>query len=64
LLDLDFTTFNDYNITSPDSGIVKPDTYHPPMVIGIGLPLVNLTKNCEYTYRKDIAGDYTYYIVT
>ncbi|PNF43033.1 hypothetical protein B7P43_G08782 [Cryptotermes secundus] len=59
LLDLVFTNFNDYNITFPDSGIIKPDTYHPPMVIGISLPLVNPTQNCEYSYRKYIAGDYT-----
>jgi hypothetical protein len=48
LLDLVFTNFSDYDITFPDSGIIKPDTYHPPMVIGITLPLVNPTQNCEF----------------
>jgi hypothetical protein len=36
-----------------------PDTYYPPIVIGISLPLVNHTLNCEYSYRKYAAGDYT-----
>jgi hypothetical protein len=31
LLDLVFTNFSDYDITFPDSGIIKPDTYHPPV---------------------------------
>jgi hypothetical protein len=59
LLDLVFTNFSAYDITFPDSGIIKPDTYHPLMVIGITLPLVNPTQNCEYSYRKYASGDYT-----
>jgi hypothetical protein len=49
----------DYDITFPDSGIIKPDTYHPLVVIGVTLPLVNHTQNCEYSYRKYGSGDYT-----
>jgi hypothetical protein len=58
LLELVFTNFSDIGISFPDSGIIKHDTYHPPMVIGITLPLVSPTEICEFSYRKYISGDY------
>lgn len=39
LLDLIFVNFNDLCITFTDSGIVKPDTYHPDLVIDFFRPL-------------------------
>jgi hypothetical protein len=42
-LGLVFTNFSDYDINFPDSRIIKTDTYHTSMVIGITLPLVNPT---------------------
>jgi hypothetical protein len=59
LLDLAFTNFGDIDISFPDSGIIKPDTYHPPMVIGINLPLVSPTEICDFSYHKYTSGDYT-----
>jgi hypothetical protein len=46
-------------LSSSDSGITKPDVYHPPFVIDVFLPLVAGTRNCEYSYRKSASGDYT-----
>jgi hypothetical protein len=45
LLDLVFANFKDYDITFPNSGIIKPDSYNPPIVIGISLPFGNSTQN-------------------
>jgi hypothetical protein len=58
LLDLIFSNFSDIGITFLDSGIIKPDTYHPPLVIDVILPLVSPTQNCDYSYRNYASGDY------
>jgi hypothetical protein len=58
LLDLAFTNFCELNINFIDSGIIKPDTYHPPFVIDVFLPFDASTRNCEYSYRKFASGDY------
>jgi hypothetical protein len=45
--------------TFTDSGIVKPDAYHSPLVTNILLPSETSTRNCEYSYSKFAPGDYT-----
>jgi hypothetical protein len=59
LLDLAFTNFCEIRINFIDAGIIKPDAYHPPFVIGVFLPFDANTSNCEYSYRKFASGDYT-----
>jgi hypothetical protein len=56
LLDLVFTNFSDLRITSADSGIVKPDAYHPPLIIDILLPTATTARNGEYSYYKFASG--------
>jgi hypothetical protein len=58
MLDLVFSNFNDFEITIPDSAIIKPDNYHPPMVIDVSLPLVSPTQNGPFDYFKYDSGDY------
>jgi hypothetical protein len=59
LLDLAFTNFNELRMNFIDSGIIKPDDYHPPFVIDVFLPFNASTCRCEYSYRKFASGDYT-----
>jgi hypothetical protein len=59
LLDLAFTNFSELNINFIDSGIIKPDAYHPPFVIDVFFPFEASTRNFEYSYRKFASGDYT-----
>jgi hypothetical protein len=59
LLDLAFTNFSELNINFIGSGIIRPDAYHPPFVFDVFLPFEASTRNCEYSYRKFISGDYT-----
>jgi hypothetical protein len=54
-----FTNFSDLRITFADSGIVKPDAYHPPLIIDILFPTATTARNCEYSYYKFASGDYT-----
>jgi hypothetical protein len=54
-----FTNFSDIRITSADSGTVKTDAYHPPLIIDILLPTATTARNCEYSYFKCVSGDYT-----
>jgi hypothetical protein len=54
-----FANFNDIRITSADSGIVKTEAYHPPLIIDILLPTATTARNWEYSYFKFSSGDYT-----
>jgi hypothetical protein len=42
-----------------DSGLVKPDSHHPPLSIDIYLPHSTNNLNCEFSYRNFAAGNYT-----
>jgi hypothetical protein len=58
LLESIFCNFTNIGINFLDSGAIKHDTYHPPLVIDIILLLVSPTENCECSYRKFASGDY------
>jgi hypothetical protein len=59
LIDLVFTNISELHINFIDSGIIKPDAYHPPFVIDASLPFDASTRNYEYSYHKFASGDYT-----
>jgi hypothetical protein len=59
MLDLDFANFTDLKSVPVDSGLVTPDTYHPPLSIDVFLPHVNNNLNCQFSYRNFAAGNYT-----
>jgi hypothetical protein len=40
-------------------GLVKPDSYHPPLIIDVSLPYVNKYFNCEFSYQNFAAGNYS-----
>jgi hypothetical protein len=52
LLDLVFANFTDLKSVPADSGLVKPDTNHPPMSIDVNLSHVINNLNCEFTCRN------------
>ncbi|PNF20040.1 hypothetical protein B7P43_G05817 [Cryptotermes secundus] len=58
LLDLIFSNLSDISITPVDSGLIKPDNYHPPLIINICLSLATCIQNYKYSYRKFSSGDY------
>jgi hypothetical protein len=49
MLDLVFANFTDVKLVPADSGLVTPDTYHPPFSIDVLLPHVNNLKS-EISY--------------
>jgi hypothetical protein len=51
--------FTDLKSVPADSGLLTPDTYHPPLSIDVFLPHVNNNLNCEFSYRNFAAGNYT-----
>jgi hypothetical protein len=57
-LDLVFTNFDREGTFFADIGVVKPDAYHPPIVIEIPLDLHNSTSYHTHCYRKYASGDY------
>jgi hypothetical protein len=59
MLDLVFANFTDLKSLLADSGLVKPDTYHPPLNINFLLPHVNINLNCEFSYQNFAAGNYS-----
>jgi hypothetical protein len=58
MLDLAFANFTDLKSVPADSGLVTPDTYHPPLSIDVFFPHVNNNFNCEFSYRIFAAGNY------
>jgi hypothetical protein len=46
-------------LISAYSGLITPDTYHPPFSTDVLLPLVNNNLNSEITYLIYSAGNYT-----
>jgi hypothetical protein len=58
-LDLVFSNFSDFRNSFVDSGILKPDTRRPLLVIDIFLPFVICTQNFEYSYSNLELWDYT-----
>jgi hypothetical protein len=60
LLDLVFANFSDLKPVPADSGLVKPDSYHPPLSTDIYLPHITNNLNCEFSFfRNFAAGNYT-----
>jgi hypothetical protein len=59
MLDLVFANFTYVKAVPTDSGLVMPDTYHPPLCIDVFLPHVNINLNCEFSYLNFAAGNYT-----
>jgi hypothetical protein len=59
LHDLVFANFTDLKSVPAASGLVTPNTYHPPLSIDVHLPHVTNNQNCEFTYRNFAAGNYT-----
>jgi hypothetical protein len=39
LLDLMFSNLSDLSVDPVDPGLIKPDNYHPPLIINISLPI-------------------------
>jgi hypothetical protein len=58
LLDLAFSNLNDLGITQVDPGLIKPDNYHPHLLINLDLPSTACTHNYGYFYRKFSSGNY------
>jgi hypothetical protein len=54
MLDLVFANFT----VPSDSGLVTPDTYHPPLSTDVYLPHVNNNLNYECSYLFFAAGNY------
>jgi hypothetical protein len=60
MLGLVFANFTDLKLVPVDSGLVTPDTYHPPFSIDVLLPYVNNNNlKSEISYRIYSAGNYT-----
>jgi hypothetical protein len=59
MLDLVFANCTDLKSVPADSGLVVPDTYHPPLNIDVFLPNVNNNLNYEFSYRIFTAGNYS-----
>jgi hypothetical protein len=58
LLDLIFSNLSDLCITPVAPGLLKPDNYHPLLIINFHLPFASFTQNYVYSYRKFSSGDY------
>jgi hypothetical protein len=58
LLDLTFSNTSDLVITNVDPGLIKPDYYHPPLLINVNLPSATCTQNYIHFYRKFSSGNY------
>jgi hypothetical protein len=59
MLDLVFANFSDLKLVPADSGLVMPDTYHPPFSTDVLLPHVNNNLNSGISYLIYSAGNYT-----
>jgi hypothetical protein len=57
MLDLIFANFTDIKSVPTHSGLVTPDTYHPPLSIDVFLTHVNNNLHCEYSYQNFAAGN-------
>jgi hypothetical protein len=57
MLDLVFSNIADLHITFPDTGMVKPDVYHPPLSIEMPLFVKTCSKTNELSYFKYTCGD-------
>jgi hypothetical protein len=58
LLDLIFTNLRDLDITPAVPGLIKPDNYHPPLIIKVSLPVANSKQSAVRSFRKFSSGDY------
>jgi hypothetical protein len=58
MLDLISANFPDLKMVPANSGLVTPDTYHPPFSIDVLLPHVNNNLNSEISYLIYSAGNY------
>jgi hypothetical protein len=58
IIDLIFTNLSDLDITPVDPGLIKPDNYHPPLIINVSLPFSNFSQSVICSYRKLSSGDY------
>jgi hypothetical protein len=58
LLDLIFSNLSDLSVDPVDPGLIKPDNYHPPLIINICLFIATCVQNYAYSYRKLSSGDY------
>jgi hypothetical protein len=59
MLYLFFANFTDIKSVPTGSGLVTPDTYHPPLNIDVFVSHFNSNLNCEFSYRNFAAGNYT-----
>jgi hypothetical protein len=59
LLDLVFANFPDLMPIPADSGLVKPDVYHPPLIILIHFQHLPKNPTCTMWYRNFSTGNYT-----
>jgi hypothetical protein len=60
LFDLAFSNLSDLGIIQVDPGLIKPDNYHPPLLINLNLPSIACTYNYRYFYRKFSSGNYVW----
>jgi hypothetical protein len=59
MFDLVFSNINDLHIAFPDTGMVKPHVYHPPLSIEMPLFVKTCSKTSEVSYFKYTCVDYT-----
>jgi hypothetical protein len=58
LLDLVFSNFADLSFDHPEYGLVQPDHFHSPFVIGCTTPVVRSKQNCNISHKRFSAGDF------
>jgi hypothetical protein len=59
MLDLVFYNITDLHITFPNTGVVKPDVYHPPLSIEMPFIVKTCSKTSALSYFKYTCCDYT-----
>ncbi|PNF31813.1 hypothetical protein B7P43_G09329, partial [Cryptotermes secundus] len=59
LLDLVFSNLTDLKPGPSYSDLVKPDPYHPPLIIDVHLPHITYNPDYKFSHRKFAAGNYT-----
>jgi hypothetical protein len=59
LLEIVSANFTDLKSVPAISGLVKPDTYQPPLSVDVYLSQVKNNLNCEFNYRNFAGKNYT-----
>jgi len=58
VLDLVFSNFTDVSVNYDIHVLVSPDTYHPPFVTEVQIPIRKSNQLCNISFRKYSSGGY------